>query len=93
MENGNKAFLVFAGILGIGALVYALTRKNGQQPQSVGYTPTTWYRAGVSESQPIISNPEEPKLLYQNEERINLVRDYDGHISELVIHRRVTADG
>ena len=31
-------------------------------------------------------------VLYENEEKIQLIRDADGHISELIIHRRVTQD-
>lgn len=32
------------------------------------------------------------QILYENEERIKLVRGEDGHITELVINRKVTQD-
>lgn len=100
--DGGKAVAVVLGLLGLGALVYFLVKSN-DQPAPVMATQTRWLPlprvqepAAVREEnpQPEYTPPaQESKVLYQNEERITLVRDAEGHIAEFVIHRRVTADG
>jgi hypothetical protein len=94
MENNNsKVFFAFAAVIGIGALILVLTRKK-DETQPVTYMPRNWVKSeDIGPEEYIVPSPQEPKMLYQNEERINLVRDSTGHIAELVIHRRVTADG
>jgi hypothetical protein len=98
MENNNsKVFFAFAAVIGIGALIYALTRKNDQPSQQIAPVQRNWVKAeNIGPEEYLIQPPpvsQEPRVLYQNEERIEIVRNVEGHISELVVHRRVTADG
>ena len=44
-SNGGKIFLAFIGVLGIGALIYALTRKNDQPSQQIAPVQRNWVKA------------------------------------------------
>lgn len=97
-QDGSKAVVVVLGLLGLGALIYFLTRDNNTQPVPYVAPETVWKPVPRLAPEDSIENnitpqTKEPKVLYQNEERITLVRDETGHISEFVVHRRVTADG
>lgn len=101
-SDGGKGFVVVLGLLGLGALVYFLVKSNDQPAPAMAPqtrwlpVPRTQEPAAVQEETPqpeYNSRPQEPKVLYQNEERITLIRDAEGHIAEFVVHRRVTADG
>lgn len=83
--------LIVVGLVGlVGVGIYYANRK----PKSIAQTfpraeLSEWRMSGQASGQA----EESKKVLYENEERINLIRDSEGHITEFIIHRRVTQDG
>lgn len=73
------AGIIIATLAGIGIALY-LTRKPAGQGLSLKRI----------QSQPQPQTIQEPKVVLQNEERAELIRDSDGNLTEIVIHRKVT---
>ena len=73
--------LIVAAFAGVGIALY-LTRKPAATPQGLRL------RRVVIQPQP--QDQEEPRVILQNEERMELERDHAGRLKTIVVHRMVT---
>jgi hypothetical protein len=86
----DKSLILLLGLVGLAAILYFAMKKNPTVQYQTQYQPELLPEPPIRLQN---NNGAEGRTLYQNEERIQVVRDADGHINEFVIHRRVTADG
>lgn len=78
-KNNNLEIVL---LISVAVVVYLIIKNKNNTSLSLS--------SGTSRSS--IQKPE-PKVLYENEERIKLIRDSEGRVSEFIVHRTVTADG